>query len=151
MDKTIEQQARESIKTAIERQLNEQLFGAPAGTMTQETLAIGRVRAVIAGLRSGAYSGAGASDKIADELQAAIRALTRPAPTEAEVEASSLLKMIATEYLSVQPFDMPTGQGDADIGWQVVAPEGKVVADVFSDDLLAALRMARAALGSDPE
>ena len=80
-------------------------------------------------------------------LRAIARALTRPVPSDEEVEASALIRLIASEYLSVQPFDMPTGQGDADIGWQVMAPEGKVLAEVFSDDLLAALRMARAALG----
>lgn len=64
---------------------------------------------------------------------------------------SQLLDFIASEYLSVQPFDMPTGQGDADIGWQVVEPGGRILAEVFHDDLRAALQAALSAKGENED
>lgn len=45
------------------------------------------------------------------------------------------------------PFDMPTGQGDADIGWRVLEyhqakPTERTVAEVYSDDPQAAISKA---------
>lgn len=62
-----------------------------------------------------------------------------------------LLDFIASEYLDVSPFAMPTGQGDADVGWQLHQEhEGKkgrvVVAYHYRDDLRAAIRKAMQAL-----
>jgi hypothetical protein len=48
-------------------------------------------------------------------------------------------------------FSIPTGGGDADVGWRVVGhymgePENRVIAEVYHDDLRAAIDEARAAL-----
>lgn len=57
---------------------------------------------------------------------------------------SDRLDAIASEYLYVEPFDMPTGMGDADVGWRIRQDFGgtkgiAVVAEVYEDDLRAAI------------
>jgi hypothetical protein len=63
-----------------------------------------------------------------------------------------LLDFIASEYLDVSAFTMPTGAGDADVGWKLVqeheGKKGRVeVACHYRDDLRAAIREAMQALG----
>ena len=57
------------------------------------------------------------------------------------------LNFIAAEYLHLIPFEMPTGQGDADVGWKVLqSQQGKgdvEIACVYSDDVRAAIDAAR--------
>lgn len=60
------------------------------------------------------------------------------------------LDFIASEYLRVDCFDMPTGQGDADVGWRLEqqfqqAPHMRVIACVYKDDLRACIDAAIAA------
>jgi hypothetical protein len=66
-----------------------------------------------------------------------------------------LLDFIASEYLDVSAFAMPTGAGDADVGWKLVqeheGKKGRVeVACHYRDDLRAAIREAMQALGYIP-
>lgn len=61
-----------------------------------------------------------------------------------------MLDAIASNYWKLEPFEMPTGQGDADVGWRVVEfhqqePRERVIAEVFKDDPRAALEAAEAA------
>jgi hypothetical protein len=54
------------------------------------------------------------------------------------------LDAIASNYWKVDSFEMPTGQGDADVGWKISAyfqaePRERVVAQVWHDDLRAAI------------
>jgi hypothetical protein len=76
----------------------------------------------------------------------------------APVEGSSkhpdtiLLDFIASEYLDVSAFAMPTGAGDADVGWKLVQEhegrKGRVeVACHYRDDLRGAIREAMQKLG----
>jgi hypothetical protein len=63
-----------------------------------------------------------------------------------------LLDFIAREYLDVSAFAMPTGAGDADVGWKLVQEhEGKngrvEVTCHYRDDLRAAIREAMQKLG----
>jgi hypothetical protein len=63
-----------------------------------------------------------------------------------------MLDFIASEYLDVSAFAMPTGAGDADVGWKLVqeheGKKGRVeVACHYRDDLRAAIREAMQALG----
>jgi hypothetical protein len=51
---------------------------------------------------------------------------------------------IAGEYLTLEAFEMPTGGGDADIGWRVLQNhcgevKPRVMAEVFKDDFRAAI------------
>jgi hypothetical protein len=63
---------------------------------------------------------------------------------------SERLDFIAAEYLHVIPFDMPTGGGDADVGWRVLqSHQGKgdvEIAAAHRDDLREAIDAARTAL-----
>jgi hypothetical protein len=66
-----------------------------------------------------------------------------------------LLDFIASEYLDVSAFAMPTGAGDADVGWKLVqeheGKKGRVeVACHYRDDLRGAIREAMQALGYIP-
>ncbi len=68
---------------------------------------------------------------------------------------TALLNFIAAEYLDLRSFGMPTGQGDADVGWRVIQhhmgePTERVVAEVYKDDPRSAIRAAIARLERDP-
>jgi hypothetical protein len=61
------------------------------------------------------------------------------------IAAESLLDLVASEYLHVVPFDMPTGAGDADVGWLAMqSHQGKTEAvelhRVWEDDVRKLLR-----------
>lgn len=58
------------------------------------------------------------------------------------------LDFIQREYIRVDSFDIPTGAGDADVGWRLTdfymaEPHERIVAEVFRDDLRAAIDAAR--------
>lgn len=62
---------------------------------------------------------------------------------------TDLLNALRDNSWKVEPFDMPTGQGDSDIGWRVVEfhmskPTERTVAEIYTDDpsaaIIAALR-----------
>lgn len=60
------------------------------------------------------------------------------------------LDWLAREYWRLDPFDMPTGAGDADVGWRVLQyhgdePRERIVAEVYTDDPRAAIDAAIAA------
>ena len=68
---------------------------------------------------------------------------------------TALLNFIAAEYLELRSFGMPTGQGDADVGWRVIQhhmgePTERVVSEVYKDDPRSAIRAAIARLERDP-
>jgi hypothetical protein len=70
--------------------------------------------------------------------------------TPAGGEDGARLDWLAREYWRLDPFDMPTGGGDADVGWRVVqyhgdAPRERTVAEVYTDDPRAAIDAAIAA------
>ena len=61
-------------------------------------------------------------------------------------EDAERLKHIANEYLTVEPFDMPTGQGDSDVGWRVFQWHGTnrvTLGEIHKDDMRAAIDAAR--------
>lgn len=63
-----------------------------------------------------------------------------------------LLDFMAEEYLDLKAFEMPTGAGDADVGWKVIqhhmaAPKEREVGVAYRDDPREALREAMKALG----
>lgn len=63
-----------------------------------------------------------------------------------------LLDFVASEYLDLQAFEMPTGAGDADVGWKVIqhhmaAPKEREVGVAYRDDPREALREAMKGLG----
>lgn len=63
------------------------------------------------------------------------------------------IEAIAAEYLHVVPFDMPTGQGDADVGWEVRQNFGRecvVIVRHYKDDVRAALDEAVRVMGNFP-
>ncbi|AOY93861.1 hypothetical protein BKK79_20170 [Cupriavidus sp. USMAA2-4] len=67
-----------------------------------------------------------------------------------EARDSVLLDALARESWDLRCFDMPTGQGDGDIGWRVIEhhearPHERVVGEVFKDDPRAAIDAALAA------
>lgn len=54
------------------------------------------------------------------------------------------LDSVASEYFKIEPFEMPTGAGDADVGWRITKfymakPCERVAAEVFLDDPRAAI------------
>jgi hypothetical protein len=62
----------------------------------------------------------------------------------AVAEDAARLDAIASEYWTLAPFDMPTGQGDADVGWRVtqyvgMARKPEVIAEHFFDNPRAAI------------
>ena len=62
-------------------------------------------------------------------------------------EDAKLLNALTSEYWKLDPFSIPTGGGDADVGWRVVQyhegkPTERTVAEVYTDDPRAALRAA---------
>ena len=63
-------------------------------------------------------------------------------------EDAARLNEIAAQSWKLEPFDMPTGAGDADIGWRVIEYIGpgqaeRIVAEVYRDDPRAAIDAAR--------
>jgi hypothetical protein len=70
---------------------------------------------------------------------------------------SALIDALAHSYWQLEPFDMPTGAGDADVGWRVRGfymrkPEERIIGEVFKDDPRAAIRAAVArSMSKDPE
>jgi hypothetical protein len=83
----------------------------------------------------------------------------QPSPvTHGDAEDASdtaLLNILADEYLDLRTFGMPTGQGDADVGWRVIQhhmgePTERVVSEVYKDDPRSAIRAAIARLKRDP-
>lgn len=89
------------------------------------------------------------SDDI-EELRAALL-YTSPVPalTDEAVERAqdSLLDALRENSWDLKCFSIPTGQGDADIGWHVVEhhmakPHERVVAEVYVDDPAVAIRAA---------
>lgn len=80
-----------------------------------------------------------------DGYRAAMRRVT-----PAGGEDGRRLDWLAREYWRLDPFDMPTGGGDADVGWRVTqyhgdAPRERTVAEVYTDDPRAAIDSAIAA------
>jgi hypothetical protein len=78
------------------------------------------------------YGTAAAADKAREEWLAA-----------KGVDAARL-DFVASEYLHLVPFDMPTGQGDADVGWEIRQSVCGQIKDVvivrhYKDDVRAAL------------
>jgi hypothetical protein len=82
------------------------------------------------------------------------------AALEAEVEVISKdkarLDYLQDESHDLCCFSIPTGGGDADIGWRVVGhwqaePQERVVAEIWHDDPRAAIDAARAAMTADPQ
>lgn len=76
-----------------------------------------------------------------------------PAPAVAEGDAR-LIDALRDESWDLRCFDVPTGGGDADIGWRVVShymapPKERVVAEVYHDDPRAAIRAAIRANGGE--
>ena len=62
-------------------------------------------------------------------------------------EDAELLNALRENSWDLRSFDMPTGGGDADIGWRVVGhwmaePRERVVAEVYIDDPRVAIRTA---------
>lgn len=78
------------------------------------------------------------------------RKLAAP-PADARDADTKRLDYIASEYLEITPFAMPTPGGeDADVGWRVydfyqAPPEKRLVAEVFRDNLREAIDAARSA------
>ena len=71
--------------------------------------------------------------------------------SQADVER---LTYIASEYLKIDSFNIPTGQGDADVGWRISQyrmgwPSEKVMHEHFSDDLRAAIDATRSSHAED--
>lgn len=79
------------------------------------------------------------------------------APAAPAVDAcdTALLDAMAAESMDLRCFDIPTGQGDADVGWRVIQhhmsePTERVVSEVYKDDPRSAIRAAIARLERDP-
>ena len=54
------------------------------------------------------------------------------------------LDALAANYWKLDPFNMPTGGDDADVGWRVIQyhmgkPQERTVAEVYRDDMRAAI------------
>ncbi|WP_209045922.1 hypothetical protein, partial [Rhizorhabdus histidinilytica] len=69
-----------------------------------------------------------------------------PQPASAETDAR-LLDVLRDESWDLRCFNIPTGGGDADIGWRVIGhwmaePCERVMGEVFHDDPRAAIRAA---------
>jgi hypothetical protein len=81
------------------------------------------------------------------DMDAALAALaSTPQPASAETDAR-LLDVLRDESWDLRCFSVPTGGGDADIGWRVIGhwmaePCERVMGEVFHDDPRAAIRAA---------
>ncbi|MDR0204968.1 MAG: hypothetical protein LBJ40_22785 [Delftia acidovorans] len=81
--------------------------------------------------------------------------VSAPAAPAVDASDTALLDALAAESMDLRCFDMPTGQGDADVGWRVIqhhmgAPTERVVSEVYKDDPRSAIRAAIARLERDP-
>lgn len=66
---------------------------------------------------------------------------------------SELLNFIGGEYLTLEPFEMPTGAGDADVGWRTIQHHRnskRIASEVYEDDPREAIRQAMARIARDP-
>lgn len=80
-------------------------------------------------------------------LLCALDTVTSKRIAELEKDAARL-NTIASEYLTVEPFDRPTGGDDADVGWRVMQShmdehKPRVLAEVFCDDVREAIDTAK--------
>lgn len=87
-------------------------------------------------------------------LRRIIKAITSPdnmiPPADDVTKDAERLAEIHKNYWKLEPFSMPTGAGDADVGWRVIEfheakPTERTVAEVFSDDPRKAIDSAIAA------
>lgn len=74
-------------------------------------------------------------------------------PAECQNDDTMLIDTLRAESWDLRCFDMPTGGGDADIGWRVVGhwqaePHERTVGEAFEDDPRAAIRDAIARTSS---
>jgi hypothetical protein len=87
----------------------------------------------------------------ADRLDSMAQRLYGKAP--AEHPDKERLDFVAAEYLHLIPFDMPTGQGDADVGWRALqshmGKDDAEIACVYTDDLREVIDAARGALKTE--
>ncbi|MCX7509586.1 hypothetical protein OSS46_29675 [Delftia tsuruhatensis] len=97
------------------------------------------------------------TDRLKKWLGRYFELLAQAAPAAPAVDASdtALLDALAAESMDLRCFDMPTGQGDADVGWRVIQhhmgePTERVVSEVYKDDPRSAIRAAIARLERDP-
>jgi hypothetical protein len=66
---------------------------------------------------------------------------------------SELLNFIGGEYLTLESFEMPTGAGDADVGWRTIQHHRnskRIASEVYEDDPREAIRQAMARIARDP-
>ena len=92
------------------------------------------------------------SEIVVDLLNLLDEAKAAPA---VDASDTALLDALAAEYLDLRCFDIPAGQGDADVGWRVLQhhmgePTERVVSEVYKDDPRSAIRAAIARLERDP-
>ena len=132
---------------------------APAATTSAESngwrlVPTGRATTAMVLAASHAHVLPGASYS---DLWTAMLAAAPQAPAAPAVDASdtALLDALAAESMDLRCFDMPTGQGDADVGWRVIQhhmgePVERVVSEVYKDDPRSAIRAAIARLERDP-
>jgi hypothetical protein len=83
-----------------------------------------------------------------------LRRAATPQPASADVVDARRLDAVLRESWKLEPFDIPTGAGDADVGWRVVQyhgsePRERVVAEVYSDDPRAAIDAAMTNTGPE--
>lgn len=79
--------------------------------------------------------------------------LTELTPLCEASTGTDLLDALRDNSWKLEPFEMPTGQGDADIGWRVVGfymgkPKERIEATVYTDDPAAAIIAALRAKGA---
>lgn len=72
---------------------------------------------------------------------------TTPQMMENKLSAEKLFDVMRDESWDLRCFDIPTGGGDADIGWRVIGhyeaePHERVIAEIDRDDPAAAIRAA---------
>lgn len=86
-----------------------------------------------------------ARESLLDAVAERVRAAQPPSPDDTEH-----LDFLSAEYLHLIPFEMPTGAGDADVGWKVLqSHQGRgdvVIAEVYEDSPRKAIEAARSAL-----
>lgn len=68
-------------------------------------------------------------------------------PSEQAVAEADLFNVLRNNSWDLRCFDIPTGQGDADIGWRVIGhymtkPYERTIAEIHHDDPIAALKAA---------
>lgn len=73
-----------------------------------------------------------------------------PAPDSDTMRDAERLAWVASEYAYIQPFSIPTGEGDFNTGWRVLQDrcgesKPKVLAEIFTDSLRETIDAARGA------